>query len=223
MAAKEKPSSSRGTAGPEGAASAQRRDPQMLPDIAAAGMEGKEEFLSPNMVGRELGITGEAVKQWIYRRKLPATKLPNGYWRVARGDLERYLRESRDGARRRLLLVGDMAREMAEGVEGAGWHALVAGNPIDAVLRATNDRPSAVAIDVFSLGEGGWRVAEKLRTTRGTRKIPILLLAPEGMEADSDAMDRAIAIGAQGYLCGALTSEDLIGAVEGLLGGPLPK
>jgi hypothetical protein len=212
MAARERPSSSRKTPGPKRAAAGR-----------PAGTEKKDEFLSPNMVGRELGITGEAVKQWIYRRKLPATKLPNGYWRVARADLERYLRERKEGARRRLLLVGDTACGMAEGVERAGWRALVAGNPIDAVLRATDDRPSAVAIDVFSLGEGGWRAAEKLRTTRGTRSIPVLLLAPEGMEADADAMDRAIAVGARGYLCGSLTSEDLIRAVEGVLGGSVPN
>jgi hypothetical protein len=38
-----------------------------------------EDYLTPNQVGKELGVTGEAVKQWIYRRRLHAEKLPNGY------------------------------------------------------------------------------------------------------------------------------------------------
>ncbi len=35
--------------------------------------------LSPNEAGRKLGITGEAVKRWVYHGRLPASKSRNGY------------------------------------------------------------------------------------------------------------------------------------------------
>ncbi|MCK6472718.1 MAG: helix-turn-helix domain-containing protein [Planctomycetes bacterium] len=47
---------------------------------------------SPNEVARMFGVTGEAVKQWIHRGLLRASKLPNGYWRIRHQDLARYLK-----------------------------------------------------------------------------------------------------------------------------------
>ena len=179
---------------------------------------GDEKFLSPNAAGRELGITGEAVKQWIYQRKLPATKLPNGYWRILRDDLDRFLRERREGGRRRMLIVGAISERIVPGIEASGWQAVVAHNPVDAVIRAFDSRPSAVLIDLASLGDGGWAIAEKIRTGRGTKRLPILLVAPEGAEADAKAMDRALSVSAQGYLCGDVTAETILAAVQNVLG-----
>lgn len=176
------------------------------------------DFLSPNAAGRELGITGEAVKQWIYQRKLPAMKLPNGYWRILRNDLERFLKERREGGRRRMLIVGAIAKKIAPGIEAAGWQALIAHNPVDAVIRAADGRPSAVLIDLASLGDGGWTVAEKIRTGRGTKRLPIFLVAPEGAEADAEAMEKALAISAQGYLCGDVTAETILAATKNVFG-----
>lgn len=36
--------------------------------------------LSPNEAGRQLGVTGEAIKQHIYKGNLKAAKAKNGYW-----------------------------------------------------------------------------------------------------------------------------------------------
>src|SRR5436190_21499997 len=51
-----------------------------------------ERFLSPNDIGKILNVTGEAVKQWIYRRKLPAVKLANGYRKVKVSEFEAFLK-----------------------------------------------------------------------------------------------------------------------------------
>ena len=158
------------------------------------------------------------MKQWIYQRKLPATKLPNGYWRILRDDLERFTRERREGGRRRMLIVGAIADRVAAGIEESGWQPLVAHNPVDAVIRAFDGRPSAVLIDLASLGDGGWTVAEKIRSGRGTKRLPIFLVAPEGAEADAEAMEKALAVSAQGYLCGDVTVETVLAAAKNVLG-----
>ena len=44
--------------------------------------------VSPNEAGKKLGVTGEAVKQWIYNGKLKAAKADNGYWWVREKDLK---------------------------------------------------------------------------------------------------------------------------------------
>lgn len=176
------------------------REPPSGTASRASESEGAE-YLSPNQAGRELGVTGEAVKQWIYQRRLPATKLPNGYWRIARADLERFLRERRGGGPRRLLLVGEFPASVDEVLCAEGWAAVRARNAIDAVLRAADARPSAAVVDLVSLGEMGWLAAEKMHATRGTRRLPVLLVAPAGAEADPRAMERAISVGAHGFLC----------------------
>ncbi|MHC4251251.1 MAG: helix-turn-helix domain-containing protein [Planctomycetota bacterium] len=185
---------------------------------AGSSDSGDAEYLSPNAAGRELGITGEAVKQWIYQRKLPATKLPNGYWRILRDDLERFVKQRREGGRRRMLIVGAIAEKIAPGIEASGWQPLIAHNPVDAVIRAFDGRPSAVLIDLASLGDGGWTVAEKIRSGRGTKRLPIFLIAPEGTEADTKAMERALEVSAQGYLCGDVTAEAILAAAKNVLG-----
>src|SRR5690349_6791729 len=61
--------------------------------------------LSPNEVGEILGVTGEAVKQWIYHRRLPAVKLSNGYWRVQSTDLERFLQARQEVGKLKILVA----------------------------------------------------------------------------------------------------------------------
>jgi predicted site-specific integrase-resolvase len=51
--------------------------------------------LSPNEVGRKLGITGEAVKNWIYNGRLKAAKADNGYYWVREADLKEFLESPR--------------------------------------------------------------------------------------------------------------------------------
>ncbi len=177
-----------------------------------------EEYLSPNAAGRELGLTGEAVKQWIYQRRLPATKLSNGYWRILRDDLDKFIKERRKGGPRKMLLVGALAERIAPGIEAAGWQTSIAHNPVDAVLRASDSRPSVVLIDLASLGDGAWTVAEKIRGGRGTKRMPIFFVAPEGTESDAEAMERALAVSAQGYLCGDVTAETVLAATKHVIG-----
>src|ERR1700748_2516492 len=82
-----------------------------------------ERFLSPNEIGKILNVTGEAVKQWIYRRRLPAIKLANGYWKVRVADFEAFLRARHEVGRRHILITdtarGDL-KEVIDAVEKLG-------------------------------------------------------------------------------------------------------
>src|SRR3954469_9160140 len=97
-----------------------------------------DRFLSPNDIGKILNVTGEAVKQWIYHRRLPAVKLANGYWKVKVSDFENFLRARHEVGRRRVLItdskVGTMS-DVVQAIEALGHQAVTAHNYADALLK----------------------------------------------------------------------------------------
>jgi CheY-like chemotaxis protein len=193
------------------AASASRTHPQ-------TDEVGSRESLSPNEIGEELGVTGVAVKQWIYQHRLQANKLANGYWRVSRENLNRFLADRKVGAKRRIMLVGTGAAAFRNSLVDIGWQPIVAHNPIDAVLRAVDGKPAMTVIDLDSLGEGGWSVADRLRCTRGTLRVPILLLASPKIASDPEAMERSLSMGIQGCITLPTEKDTLIASIRELLG-----
>ena len=72
-----------------------------LPVLTSTG----ERFLSPNDIGKLMNVTGEAVKQWIYRRKLPAIRLAKGFWKVSVADFEGFLKARTEIGRRHVLIT----------------------------------------------------------------------------------------------------------------------
>ena len=197
------------------------RDREQQQDRSNSGTDPQSSdaaALSPNEVGRELGISGVAVKQWIYQRQLPATKMPNGYSKIARRDLNEFLRDRKDGGRRRVLLLGKNAIALGDDLQARGWRPLMAENQIDAILRAVDNRPTMAVIDMTSLGNNGWSAAKKLRATRAVGRIPILLIIDNAMEADPKVMDRSISIGAQRCLKVPVTAEAIVRVAEDLVG-----
>lgn len=110
--------------------------------------EGEADMLlSPNQIGKILNLTGEAVKQWIYLRRLPAVKLTNGYWKVKKSDLERYLQE-RSEARPTMLVFSECAQLLNGSGAVEGVRAFHATNLVDFMLKAADLVPYLVIADV---------------------------------------------------------------------------
>src|SRR5882757_6520547 len=108
-----------------------------------------ERFLSPNDIGKILNVTGEAVKQWIYRRKLPAVKLANGYWKVKVADFEGFLKARTEVGRRHILITDggkSGSAEIVQAVEQLGHQAVLAHNYPDALLKALDHFPALFVI-----------------------------------------------------------------------------
>ena len=148
-----------------------------------------EEYLSPNKAGRIAGVTGEAVKQWIYSRKLPAGKLPNGYWRIKRDDLEAFLtRRGRPSPRRILLSSNDAAlvKTLHSSLASRSYEVFVATNIIDTVLKALDCRPAAIVIDLSDSPPDGLALASKLRVTKGFMRTPMVFVATKSAASSID-------------------------------------
>lgn len=185
-----------------------------------AGSQG--EHLSPNQAGALIGVTGEAVKQWIYQLKLPATKLPNGYWRIRRTDLERFVQARGEAARKRILLASDdkkLSAAACKAIDAAGYRAIVAHNDIDALLKAAENRPALLIIDLTVRTFDGWRLSAEMRKTQGTRKLPIIFLGAHTVEAGEAA--QALKAGAQAFLRKPLDVGLLCSEIEHIFAGIL--
>lgn len=167
--------------------------------IAVPEQQG-EKTLSPNQIGSMLGITGEAVKQWIYNRRLPAVKLSNGYWRVRVNDLERFIAERQTGGKRKVIIAGNDTQSMgvvAKTLEGLGDEAVIANNMFDATLKCHNLNPALIIIDVSNWNEG-WSLAQRIRSTQPLRNIPILFINSEQLKPAQ--LDQAISLEIKGCI-----------------------
>jgi CheY-like chemotaxis protein len=177
-----------------------------------------ERFLSPNEIGKILNVTGEAVKQWIYHRRLPAVKLANGYWKVKVADFEQFLKARFDVGRRRIMITdstsGDFS-EVHQTVEKLGHQVVTAHNYADALLKALDHHPALFIINLSSKETDPWKLTEKIRNTKALRNAPILLLADSDL-SDADA-ERAATLAVQGFLKRPLAPETLEKEIQRIL------
>lgn len=176
-----------------------------------------EPGLSPNQIGSILGVTGEAVKQWILRRRLPAVKLTNGYWKVSKSDLERFLQDRCGGVRRRALIAGldDASAEVLREVAGAMALDIVNVNgAFDALLKIQEFRPALCVVDCSS-AEYGWDFVKRVRSSAFTKGCPVLVVAGTALgQAD---LDHAMALDIQACLVKPLSMNTLKSDIERLL------
>jgi CheY-like chemotaxis protein len=173
--------------------------------------------LSPNQIGSILGVTGEAVKQWILRRRLPAVKLTNGYWKVSKSDLERFLRDRLGGLRRRVLVAGldEGSVDLLRGVAGAmGLEVVAVNSAFDARLKIQEQRPALCIVDCSS-PEYGWDFVERVRSARFTKGCPVVVVTRTVL--GQSELDRALALEVQACLVKPLSADSLRGDIERLL------
>jgi CheY-like chemotaxis protein len=180
----------------------------------------RDRTLSPNEAGKVLGVTGEAVKQWIYARKLPAVKLSNGYWRVRVGDLESFIRKRQEVSQRCVLLAGadgSRLKKRSEQLAPLGHQVLVAEGLADALLKALDHYPSLFVIDI-SGWEDGWTLAQRIRDSRNIRTTHILFLSSATLKEEE--INKALELGVQGCLAEDTEADSIRREVQKLLDNP---
>ena len=178
-----------------------------------------KRFLSPNEAGRILNVTGEAVKQWIYHRRLPANRLSNGYWVIKARDLEDFIKARRDLGQKRIMVIDAAGPELVESVaaiEKLGHQPVVAQNAADALLKAADLYPALFVVNVSLTHLDAWKFMERVRQTRNIRNAPFLIVADHDLkEAESE---RALELGAQGFLRRPITPQTLVEELRRILG-----
>lgn len=164
--------------------------------------------LSPNEAGRVLGVTGEAVKQWIYAGRLPATKLPNGYYRIQHIDLAQYLLNRRNAAQVLALASTDRALEtsLAGIAKDLSLAFAAVTNTAAALKQFQNQAPNLLVVDLDGFMDG-WKLIRRVRGSVRYGSPKILLLSKKGLSEKETA--EAVRLGVSGCLEGteALAAE----------------
>jgi two-component system, OmpR family, alkaline phosphatase synthesis response regulator PhoP len=84
---------------------------------------------------------------------------------------------------------------------------------LDAVQR---ERPDIILLDVMMPGMNGYAVLEQLRADPATASLPVIMLTAL---ASGGNMQRAVEMGAQGYITKPFEPADLVQAIEATLRG----
>jgi excisionase family DNA binding protein len=134
-----------------------------------------EKTISPNEAAEVLGITGEAVKQWVYHGRLPAVKLHNGYWRIKVSDLSNFIAKRLSPPKHRVLISesDSVTQENAlKVISETGHDGLIGNSTLDTILKVRNERPSVVILDLTHAN--GWNLIRKLERDTARRTLIIV-------------------------------------------------
>jgi len=180
--------------------------------------EDGDRFLSPNDVAKVMNVTGEAVKQWIYRGKLPAIRLTNGYWKVRVTDLEAFLKARKEIGKKSVLITDGSNSgvcELVAAVAALNLKPIVAHNYSDALLKALDHFPALFVICISQNDPGCWKFAATLRTHKLLRSFPLLFIAGETI-SDAETED-VLKLKAKGLLMRPLVVDVVRDEIERIL------
>ncbi len=118
-------------------------------------------------------------------------------------------------AKNKILVVDDeedMARALNLRLKANGYSVVFASNSVQAFAIANQENPDLILLDIIIPGGGGFVVAERLKQSAATHRIPIIFLTgiPGGEE-------RAYKLGASGYIMKPYQPEELMEAIHNAL------
>ena len=177
--------------------------------------EQMEQSLTPNQIGEIMGVSGEAVKQWIYHRRLPAVKLANGYWQVRKTDLERFLQARFNGVKRRIMAVGldsETRQAFDQAVDSSKYESLATDLMADAMLKLNDLQPAMIVVDAS--WKHTWELIERMRASKALRGIPVLLLETAAGASD---IERAAQLDIKGCLTKPLSAPALAQQIASIM------
>jgi CheY-like chemotaxis protein/signal transduction histidine kinase/HAMP domain-containing protein len=113
-----------------------------------------------------------------------------------------------------LLVVEDdsvFAEQLVELIRGRRLKAVVAATGSDALRIARLKRPRGIVLDVNLPDTDGWSVMEELKRDPATRSVPVHFIS------GADAPERAMSLGAVGYLRKPASKREVIEAIRTLM------
>ena len=122
-------------------------------------------------------------------------------------------------ASKKILLVDDsktalmMDRAILE--KRTTYQCVTASDGLDAVNKATEERPDLVLMDVVMPHMNGFEACKKMRELPATREIPIVLVTTRGEEA---YMEAGFTSGCNDYLTKPVNGDELVKLLQSYLG-----
>jgi len=95
-----------------------------------------------------------------------------------------------------------------------GFDVIQAANGVEAVERATAERPDLILMDVRMPKMTGYEACKKLKESDETKNIPVIFLSAKGQESE---IQQGITAGAEEYILKPFAPDELVNQVRGVL------
>ena len=118
-------------------------------------------------------------------------------------------------AKKKILVVDDeedVAKGLKVRLKASGYNVVLASDSVQAFMMANKEKPDLIILDIMIPGGGGFVVAERLKQSAATHRIPIIFLTgvPGGEE-------RAYKLGASAYVMKPYQPEELMETIHNAL------
>lgn len=118
-------------------------------------------------------------------------------------------------AQKKKILIVDDERDIVKALtlrlQANGYHTVAAFDGVQGVFMAHKERPQLIILDIRMPAGDGFSVAEKLKESKRTSRIPILFVTGS---PDRDAEERARALGARYFIKKPYDPEELLDAIR---------
>lgn len=115
---------------------------------------------------------------------------------------------------KKILIVDDSptARDLITGVlQHEGFKILTASNGEEALMKAQNESPDLILLDVVMPGQNGFQVCRKLKSSDCTKDIKIILVTSKSQKSDRFW---GLKQGADDYLVKPFEKSDLLKCID---------
>jgi DNA-binding response OmpR family regulator len=118
-------------------------------------------------------------------------------------------------AKKKILVVEDeqdMAMALKVRLKANGYNVVFASDSVEAFTVTNKENPDLILLDIMIPRGGGFVVAERLKQSAATHRIPIIFLT--GIQGGEE---RAYKLGASGYLMKPYQPEELMETIHNAL------
>lgn len=115
-------------------------------------------------------------------------------------------------ANRKVLVVDDeqdVAKALKVRLKANGFNVVLASDSIQAFTMASKEKPDLIILDIMLPGGGGFAVAERLKQSQVTHRIPIIFLT-----GIAGGEERAYTLGASGYVLKPYQPDELLETIH---------
>jgi DNA-binding response OmpR family regulator len=106
----------------------------------------------------------------------------------------------------------DMAKALKVRLKANGYNVVFASDSVEAFTIANKENPDLILLDIMIPGGGGFVVAERLKQSAATHRIPIIFLT--GVRGGEE---RAYRLGASAYVMKPYQPEELMETIHNAL------
>lgn len=121
-------------------------------------------------------------------------------------------------SKKKILIVDDerdIVRALTIRLRSSGYSPVVAFDGAQGIFMAHKERPKLILLDIRMPAGDGFSVAEKLKESRRTSRIPIIFLTGS---PERDAEEKARDLGGRYFIRKPYDSEELLDAIKRALG-----